>query len=95
MIKKQLKTSREQRNTQNRNSLHEAIRRSMRQSFKAADYNQPPPPPARKTVHVARPAQLNSTTFIRNKAKVYLRSNVYCDLGCNYELTKKCKRVHC
>ena len=61
MIKKQLKTSREQRNTENRNSLHEAIRRSMRQSFKAADYQAPP---GRKTVHVSRPS--NSTTFIRN-----------------------------
>ena len=63
MIKKQLKTSREQRNTQNRNSLHDQIRRSMRQSFKAADNNQP--------MHVSRPAQLNSTTFIRHTAKVF------------------------
>ena len=38
MIKKQMKASKDQRHTQNRNSLHEAIRRSMRQSYKAADY---------------------------------------------------------
>lgn len=33
-----MKASKDQRHTQNRNSLHEAIRRSMRQSYKAADY---------------------------------------------------------
>ena len=40
MIKKQLKSERDMRNTQNRNSLHESIRRSMRQAYEA-DYGKP------------------------------------------------------